>query len=1449
MEEVTRSELPGPLPNLGLDIGTFTVKAVLAHNGIVAKVSLPTAGRPLQNTLACIDRLREAGHDYKEFRVGVTGANAHLFAQEAGIEPILEIKALCDGLTYSGIRCDAVLSLGHENMYYLEIGPDGEVEFFNRNGQCAAGSGAFWYQQATRLGYDDRDLAELALSDDSPVKISGRCAVFAKSDMTHAINEGATQSAVSAGLAKTLADIVMSNVALNRAAKRARIVAVGGVANNKAVMKYLLQHLDGSGSTLDVPGEHEFLFALGAAQSGQPVNLESVRPSDALNRAYVPQRPLPRLLRDRVHYMPETMSPGKSLDTSTVFLGVDCGSVSTKCVLLDAHGQVIGGIYLPTSGRPALQVLELVKRVREEYAGAVAAARIVACTTGSGRFLSQRILNAEYAVDEITCQAEGVKRLCGDKGTFSIIEIGGEDSKFLQLRDGALYDYNMNPVCAAGTGTFLENLTALLGINIKGEFSEQAFTAEYAIDLGDTCTLLSQSALASSASQGLPLQSQLASLAYSSARNYITKTAENRAMDGKVVFTGATAKNHALAAAFAAEIQKDIVVPPHPELTGALGAALMAKAFDETGMETSYTFKDLRHLNEFAKSRRKCTAQCEHEHNCTLDVIKFSDGTTFLYGDRCGRYSGIESRRFARREDLPDYVQRRNQVFYRAAGEPLEDGPTVGVARAGPFFDLYPFWAGFFRELGARVVLSPDTTEAILEQGKRYLDSEMCYPVEVLVGHYEYLHRSNLDYIFVPEPVDMEPLPWATRWPRSFTCPLMQTIRGTVTSSLDLPENKVLYAQLNYRKGEGVVRKQLREVAQRLLGSDFREERLSRAVNAAYLRQAQYNEAMEKESRLAIEALRDARPEGSIVAVFLGRPYTVYDVEVSKRSLSFARDVGVLALPQDYLLSYTKGWYEGRVESDLLGSREEFDGELASIIQKMDNIYPGQVQKMLSAAIIARYLNRKNQGKPIPILHTILQDPFMCGPNAMLRHYLGMVSNSLRLTMDEHTAPAGMITRLEAFKNTSRSRKAYVAPTILTSESTTLLNLGGKTILIPEPTHHARVFGAMLERFGVDARMLPRSPDRDLSLARKYVNGDECLPMIQNVQDFLDYLQNGRVDLDRTVFLQGWACGPCRYGLYAPVQSLLLNKAGYGERMICSAKLADAVKRFGLVFAVGAYDGTVALDALYKMLHMTRPYELEPGSSEAIFEEYSHRLTRVLAGFRCSLTSLATGSYLEPLESLVREAAARFKAVPVSGQRRPRIVVAGEFYVRLDDRCNQDIIYKIERAGGEVSLSPASELFAYTAHINHEEGRTMYRKTGEFSALVRQISYGMLEGLALRDEHRIHRAAGETLAHDHEPPPKELRALSRRYVSDHYGGEPPMTIGRTCALAHRGTIHGAIFVAPFTCLPGSVVEAQMGALRRDLGIPVVATYYDGKENPTREEIIRGLVFQARQRLA
>lgn len=1441
----------GSLPGVGLDLGTFAVKGVLVQGKEYKKITVPTGGRPVEAARRCLDYLLGEKKDIL-VRLGLTGSNADLLGELAGVKPLLEIEALQGGLAFLGLKSSLVLSLGHENMYYLELDPAGAVSFFNRNGQCAAGSGAFWYQQATRMGYDDRELAEVALAADTEVKISGRCAVFAKSDMTHAINEGATQGAVAAGMARALADMVLSGVALNRIKGPGTLVAVGGVANNRAVMKCITEHCRRLSVEVMIPPDHEYLPALGAATRGEAeLKPAELKLEEFIARKYTPENPLPPLDPGRVRYMEmddSFLKKEKGYDLAIVYLGVDCGSVSTKCVLLDRQGRFIGGVYLPTAGRPALQVLKLMKEVDRKYGEMIRDSLMVACTTGSGRFLSQKILNAEYAVDEITCQAEGVKYLCGQEGTLSIIEIGGEDSKFLQLKDGVLFDYNMNPVCAAGTGTFLENLAGLLGVQIKEEFSRRAFEAEYAVDLGDTCTLLSQSALIAAAARGLPLASQLASLAYSSARNYISRTVESRPLEGTIIFTGATAKNHALASAFAAECGKEILVPPYPELTGALGSAVIAKMFHERGQKGKFSFRSLKKLNAFSVSKTKCLASCEHEHNCTLDVIRFTDGSKFLYGDRCGRYSGLDKKDTD--YDLPDYVALRKGLFEAAAGEPIRGGPKVGIARAGMFFDVYPFWAAFFRELGAEVVVSPPTSDSILEKGKKELESEMCYPMEVLVGHYRELADMGLDYIFVPEVVDMDPLPWALEWPKSFTCPLMQTIRGVVANSLELPEAKLLYAQMNFRGGRERIKLQLEPVARKLLSSSYSRKKLESAVEEGYRAMERFRRSMVEASKEVIEDLKSHRE--LVAAVFVGRPYTIYDDYVSKGSLYYARQRGLMAVPLEFLFEYLRGWYQGELQDPALEEeRDEFERRFNELKEHMDNIYPIQVQKMLSTAFWTVFLNERAEKTSLPLLHLVLQDPFKCGPNAMLRHYLGTLAGYLRLTLDEHTAPAGMITRLEAFKNTCLSRKGTTKPEFYSARTTSVSDNSWRKILIPEPTHHARVFVSMFRNYGVEAELLPRSRDKDLTLARRFVNGEECLPLIQNVQDFLDYLKgNGKeAETKGVVFFQGWACGPCRYGLYAPTQSLLINRAGFGEGKICSVKLSDALKRFGFKFVVGLYDGMMAMDFLYKMLFRTRPYETNKGESEAIFEKYSTRLLKILEGWCFSFGQLIAGSHLKPLVKLLREAASEFARVSRTRERKPLILLGGEFYVRLDDRCNQEIIRKIEEEGGEVSLAPATELFSYTIYINYLEASQAYETDKNWKNYLTKLGYGFCLWLAHRDEKCLEKACGELLKGLEEPSPEEIKKQAKKYVSEHYGGEPPMAIGRVCAFARKNSVAGAIFVAPFTCMPGSVVESQMSALRRDLGLPMVTIYYDGKENANREEFIESLVFQARQRLA
>ncbi len=1434
---------------LGLDVGVFAVKSVLwdeESGKIIKKLYIPTAGDPAAAARESLERMLDE-MEPGEVKIGVTGNNANLIADNMNIKPILEVKALQAGLHARKIKARSVLALGHENMYYLELGPEDNVTFFNRNGQCAAGSGSFWYQQATRMGYNDRELAEVALQSGTAVKISGRCAVFAKSDMTHAINEGASQAAVAAGMAKALVDLVVAGVAQNRITGPGTLVVVGGVANNPAIIKCLEEYCQERDVQIEVPPDHEYVNAIGAAVGGTVLPLSAINPGLRGLEIYTPENPLPALDPGKVFYGSDAEAE-ESFDLSTVYLGVDCGSVSTKCALIDGSGRFVGGIYLPTAGRPALQVLELMKELDRQYGGLLKEDTVlVSCTTGSGRFLAQKILDADYAVDEITCQAEGVKSLYDDH-TLSIIEIGGEDSKFVQIKDGLLSDYNMNPVCAAGTGTFLENLAELLGVSIKEEFSRKAFQADFAIDLGDTCTLLSQTTLVSAAARGLPLEAQLASLAYSSACNYLSKTVENRMIEGRLIFTGATAKNHALAAAFAEKCEKEVFVPPRPELTGALGAALVARSFYiEEGMPARPPHT-LKHLNDYTLEKRPCRASCPHEHNCRLDIIKFKDGSKFIYGDRCGRYSELERKKGS--VDFPDYLKIREKIFYESAGQPLSEGVEVGIACSGLFHELYPFWAAFFRTLGARVVLSGRSGEELLEHGKNSLAADMCYPVEVLVGHYHQLVKDDPDFIFIPEIVDLEPLPWAGTWPRQLACPLLMMVRGYTVHSLKIADEKVLHAQLNFRAGSAHIAAQLRPLAAKLLGNRYSPSLFRRALKDAYKAQGNFQRRIELEACQVIEGLRE-KPE-LVVALTLGRSYTLYDTFVSKDLMSHAAKRGLIALPQDFLLEYLRGWYEGRIRSSFLEPlRADFRRYLKEKIGDMDNIYAAQAQSMISGALAAQFLNEHAAKTGLPQFHLVLQDPFRCGPNSMLRHFLDNIGGYLRLTLDEHTAPAGMITRLEAFKNTCRSRKKSVSVPFYSPRTTPANDRSWKKILIPNPSRHSGVFAALFKNYGLETADLLRSEDRDLTLARRYTNGDECLPFIQNMQDYLEYAQNnpGEIEEDDLVLFQGWACGPCRYGLYASAQSMLMDRAGYGPRKVCAVKTNELIGRFGPAFVVAVYDGMLAIDLLYKMAHVTRPYELEAGTTDALFNEYVEKVYAILRTHRFNLFQLLGGSHLAPLEKVIAEAASRFAAIPRNnGDPRPRILISGEFYVRIDDRNNQDIIRRVEAAGGEVYFAPATEFFIYTTYTNYRKAKLDHSLVGGPFRYFNKLGYKGIHWLALRDEHLLDQAAASLLHGLEEPSPREIRMKSTKYIPEHTAGEPPMTMGRTAALAGRERVAGAIFVGPFTCMPASTCEAQQGFLSEEIGIPIISVYYDGRDNANRDEFINSLVFQAQQNM-
>lgn len=813
-------------------------------------------------------------------------------------------------------------------------------------------------------------------------------------------------------------------------------------------------------------------------------------------------------------------------------------------------------------------------------------------------------------------------------------------------------------------------------------------------------------------------------------------------------------------------------------------------------------------------------AQCRRqdcENNCPLNVAVLSgpglEGSErYITGDRCGRYST-----HFQDAQQPDLFQQREHILFESAGDPLPHGPTVGIARTMLFNSLYPWWATFFRELGLRVIVSPPTTKQTVQEGNRLVGTDMCFPIKTAYGHFRWLNEMRgpegrpLDYLFVPYILDLPPVKGAEGWKRSSTCPYIQTIFELVRDAVGLGQNgtRLLTPEMHYREGPKRLAWDLRPLGPQLGVSS---KAIQEAVEAAHEAQVAFQRRLQEAGAAVLGAL-DRSHEAWVM---LMRPY-VMDREVNMGMAQKCLQKGILPIPLDYL------------PLDATGLPERYY-----------NMYSASGQQFLAAVQTVQKDPRLSE-----ILRFAFPDYFHCGPNSMILHYLRceLGTNFLYLYLDEHMADTGLLTRMSAFHNTAKKKKNPQRRAEVWKPFS-LEPLRTKRFLIPPMSIHAHVLKVCLEAEGIQAQVMEPCPDPHFEIAREYCNGNECLPHIMNIADALHNLKKGRFNPEQDVLFQGGAEGPCRYGLYAPTQAIILQEEGLRVGMIDSR---TAYEVLGKPFLVKAFDGFVFADVLLKMLHCVRPYEAQIGAAQAVFNRYMDQGLEYLRSSRFALRDILIGRQLGPLEELIRQAAREMGRIPTTGHRKPVILLIGEFYVREDARANQFIIDKIESCGGQVCKSPNSELFLYT---NYRLCLDQWSRFCFQPSLLHLLAWGgfrLLHELGKRDEHRLEQAAHPITQGLEEPTPEEIKRLGQTLFAPHYGGEPIMGLGRALSFALRNRVHAIANVVPFTCMPGSTVAAQSIPFReRFKRIPFHTFQYDGYYDPNRDKRIELMVYQARQ---
>ena len=957
-----------------------------------------TRGRPLEAVREALEEVLGALPADSALRVAITGSGGKLVAQALGAPVFNEFQACARAVDRLMPQARTVFEMGGECSRYLRLLPDpssrrlGIVDY-SSNGDCAAGTGAFLDQQAARLQYAVEDIATIVAGAERAAQIAGRCSVFAKSDMIHAQQKGFKPPEVLRGLCNAVATNFKSAVVKGRPVEPP-VVFVGGVAANSAVVAALRETLALGENELCVPEAPESYGAIGAAVLAmEGRNSPSRRPSEWLEAlqtalrgdgsAFAATRPLNL---DRVKLLRDQVRPYRFPEDQTAvdaYLGLDIGSVGTKLVLIDSRGDVIYSIFTRTEGRP-VEVVTRCLRELEEAVGWGVRVRGVG-STGSGRELIGELVGADSINDEITCHKTGATfvgdRLLG-KRPDTIFEIGGQDSKFISLqpeggdsRETIVVDFTMNEACAAGTGSFLEERATELGVSIKDEFSRLALSSQAPIRLGERCTVFMERDVNTCMQRGAQRADIIAGLAYSIVYNYINRVVRGRPIGDCIFFQGGTAYNDAVAAAFSIVCDKEIIVPPHNAVLGAIGAALLAKEkIARTGATTRFRGYD---LEQVEYSLREFT--CKGCGNlCSIQEFNVAGEKTY-WGDKCSeRYR--KQVKTDRKPIIPDLIARRFELLNADdAGDPPHPRGSIGIPLAMYTWDWLPLWRRFFRDCGFQVIVSSETNRQTVRQGLDSVVAEPCFPIIVAHGHIAELVSRNVDYLWIPNLITV---PGRDSHLENYVCPWGSTLPFVIRHNPAFRgwADRILFPLLSLQRGTDVLRSDMVRVAAKL-GVPAKTAR--RAFEAAWAAQQRFLSAYQEAGRAALQRLIETRESGMVL---VGRPYNSHDAGVS---LAIARKLreqyGVNLLPVDAL--------------PLAG---------IDVTDVNDNMYWAYGRRILAAAKLVR---------EHPNLHIIYVTNFKCGPDSFVKAFIRKASGKpfLTLQFDGHSNDAGMLTRCEAY--------------------------------------------------------------------------------------------------------------------------------------------------------------------------------------------------------------------------------------------------------------------------------------------------------------------------------------------------------------------------------------------------------------------------------------------------
>ncbi|MCH4181397.1 MAG: acyl-CoA dehydratase activase-related protein [Atopobiaceae bacterium] len=1316
---------------LGIDVGSTTVKlAVIDEDAHLVYANYQRHHTDIRATAKeLFDRARGAVGDVP-MRVSITGSGGLLLSQWLDLEFVQEVIASKRAVETLIPQTDVAIELGGEDakIIYFQGGIEQRM-----NGTCAGGTGAFIDQMASLLHTDAGGLNDLAKKAEHIYPIASRCGVFAKSDVQPLLNEGAAPADVAASIFQSVANQTVSGLACGHPI-RGYVAFLGGP------LQYLSELRKRFYVTLDLDEEHRIVpenahlfVACGAALAGEAAdkvtfadviesleNLGDTQGSEVerLDPLFADQAAL-----DEFHERHDAqVVPKGTLDGyhGRVFIGIDAGSTTLKAAMVGEAGQLLHTWYGSNNG----DVLGTARTVMDDFYDHIPDGCTIGhvTTTGYGEALLIEALQADSGEIETVAHLRGAKAFIPQ--VEFILDIGGQDMKCLQVKDGVIEHIMLNEACSSGCGSFIESFANAMDMSVQ-DFAKEAVAAKHPVDLGSRCTVFMNSRVKQAQKEGATVGDIAAGLSYSVIKNALFKVIKLRDFDeiGKyVVVQGGTFMSDATLRAFELLTGRKVIRPDIAGCMGAYGAALLARDRAVEGRDSSVLSREgidnltVKHMNVHC-------GRCSN--NCLLTVNDFGGGHKFITGNRCEKGAGHKKSKTA----APNLFEFKNKLLFDRDGLAPDEAPrgTVGIPRALNMYENYPFWHAFFTKLGFSVVLSDQSTKATYEAGIESMPSEsVCYPAKLSHGHIMNLLAKDPDFIWMP----------CIRWERTedegttnhYNCPIVMSYPQSLGLNVDeLADPAVEYLdpfipyddkrELKRRLYEVIsVQREAdaKEGHGRFKGDHITRTEVDAAVNAAWAADEEFHDEMHRKGDEALEWMEAHDAHGIVLA---GRPYH-NDPEINHAIPELVNSFGFAVLTEDSVahkmlperpIRVVDQWmYHARLyrAARFVATRNDLDLiQLNSFGCGLDALTTDEVQEILESSgkiyTVLKIDEVSNLGAARIRIRSLMaalkerREELVRETEAGEVHEVAPIDvhkadGSLELT--RHADPAR---RAPVYRESTPSSFKKVRYTEAMQEA-------GYTILCPQmaPIHFDLV-QELLKHYGYNIELLPSVDRGAVDAGLKYVNNDICYPSILTVGQIMEAIESGRYDLTKTAVLISQTGGGCRATNYIALIRKALKDSGHPEIPVISLSVAGNLDEKNPGFNVmkpglllRAIYCLVYGDLIMQLLYRVRPYETKQGSADALYDE--------CMGYAKAL--LPTASRKQFYE-LCQQTVDAFQALPLTDDRsKPRVGVVGEILVKFHPTANNQVVRVIEREGCEANVPGLVDffLFGLTSPINME---------------------------------------------------------------------------------------------------------------------------------------------------